>query len=230
MPLSSESTTHSPVILDKELAREVAHELLAISSIQLNIEKPFTWVSGIKAPVYCDNRRINSYVETRRFITSAFVKLIVEHFPEVEVIAGVATGGIPMGILVAERMDLPFIYVRQAPKEHGMMRQVEGECAEGSKVVLIEDHVSTGGSSMKAVNGLLNANLEVLTLISIMTYNFNKAIDLFRSNNIKHVSLSDLDTALEQAVKEKMLTTEQAENILAFREDPSSWKRNIAIK
>lgn len=217
-------TTMGSTILDKDIARIVAHELLSISAVQLNVEKPFTWVSGIKSPVYCDNRKVNSFVETRNMVVNSFVKLIKAHFSEVEIIAGVATGGISIGALIAGRMDLPFIYVRQAPKDHGLMRQVEGDYKPGSKVVLIEDHVSTGTSSLNAVKGLLDENLNMLALISIMTYNFKKAIDLFAINNIRHVSLSDLDTILDQAIDENKLTIKQVESILSFRDDPSSWK------
>ena len=218
-------STRSEVILDESLARKVAHELIAISAIQLNVDKPFTWVSGIQSPVYCDNRKITSYVTSRNILVDAFVSLISRHFPDVEVIAGVATGGIPMGILIADRMKLPFIYVRQEPKEHGLMRQVEGDYNDGAKVVLIEDHVSTGGSSLKAANGLLNAGLHVLALISIMTYNFHQAKELFKQNGIPHYSLSDLDTALETALAEGQLSQEAVTSVLSFRDDPKSWKQ-----
>jgi orotate phosphoribosyltransferase len=217
-------TAKNSTIIDTDIAHTIAHELLAISAVQLNVETPFTWVSGIKSPVYCDNRKINSYVETRNIVTNAFVKLIKDHFSNVEIIAAVATGGIPIGALVADRMGLPFIYVRQAPKNHGLMRQIEGDFKIGSNVVLIEDHVSTGSSSLNALNGLLNENLNVLALISIMTYNFKKAIELFAENKIRHVSLSDLDTVLEQATQEHKLTDKQVESVLSFREDPASWK------
>lgn len=218
-------TTKSSVILDTEIAKVVAHELLSISAIQLNVDNPFTWVSGIKSPVYCDNRRVNSHVHTRNIIADSFVKIIGQHFHNVDIIAGVATGGIPMGILIAERLKLPFIYVRQEPKEHGLMRQVEGDFEVGSNVVLIEDHVSTGGSSLKAADGLLKEDLNLLALISIMTYNFKQALNLFKEHQINHYSLSDLDTTLDQALSEGILSIEQVNNILSFREDPKSWKK-----
>ncbi|MGB4846714.1 MAG: orotate phosphoribosyltransferase [Saprospiraceae bacterium] len=224
MGITRNTTQQPSVILDKNLARIVAHELLSISAIQLNVEKPFTWVSGIKSPVYCDNRKVNSHVTTRNIIADSFVKLITNNFRDIEVIAGVATGGIPMGILIADRLKLPFVYVRQEPKEHGLMKQVEGDYSVGQNVILIEDHVSTGGSSLKAVNGLLHEGLNVLALVSIMTYNFNTAIDLFMDHSIKHVSLSDLDTVLDQALLEKRLTEEQVESVLIFRSEPKSWK------
>ncbi|MEO6132189.1 MAG: orotate phosphoribosyltransferase [Saprospiraceae bacterium] len=225
MDLLMDIPKQASVILDQNLAKKVAHELLSISCVQLNVEHPFTWVSGIKSPVYCDNRKIVSHVETRIIIADSFVTLIAHHFKDVEVIAGVATGGIPMGVLIADRLKLPFIYVRQEPKEHGLMRQVEGDYTAGSKVVLIEDHVSTGGSSMKAIQGLLNADLKVLALISIMTYNFQEALGLFNREGINHVSLSDLDTVLDQALTEKRLTSEEADSIFSFRSDPKNWKK-----
>ena len=137
-------------------ARDVAKELLHLGSVSFNVDSPYTWVSGIKSPVYCDNRKIYSDVRVRRKVVRAFQNLIEDQFPDVEIIAGVATGGIPCGILIAENMNLPFIYVRQAPKEHGLMRQVEGSFTAGDKVVLIEDLISTGGSSLKAIQGLRN--------------------------------------------------------------------------
>jgi orotate phosphoribosyltransferase len=223
MELLMETSKGTSVILDKDLARVVARELISISAVQLNVEKPFTWVSGIKSPVYCDNRRINSFVDARNVVADAFVKLIKNHFSNVEVIAGVATGGIPMGILVAERLNLPFIYVRQAPKDHGLMKQVEGHYKKGSKVVLIEDHVSTGGSSLNAVKGLLDEDLEVLALISIMTYNFKTTKGFFAYHQVNHVSISDLDTILEEAVNIGTLNATEAQRIIEFRDNPDSW-------
>ena len=130
-----------------------------------------------------------------------------------------------MGILVADRLKLPFVYVRQAPKEHGLKRQVEGECATGSKVVLIEDHVSTGGSSLNAIEGLWKENLELLALISIMTYNFPAAINLFKEHKVKHVSLCDLDTVLHVAGEENTIPAQQIESIFSFRDNPKEWRR-----
>ena len=129
-----------------------------------------------------------------------------------------------MGVLIADRMELPFIYVRQAPKEHGLMRQVEGEYAHGAKVVLIEDHVSTGGSSLNAINGLLKEGLDVMALISIMTYSFRKTMEFFQDHQVQHVSLSNLDTVLEQATAEGLITADQAKKIYAFRDNPEAWQ------
>ncbi len=217
------TSTINRVVLSDEIASTVAHELLAISAVQLNVDQPFTWVSGIKSPIYCDNRKINSHVTSRNKVVDAFVELITTHFSNVETVAGVATGGIPMGVLIADRLKLPFIYVRQVPKEHGLKKQVEGDYEPGAKVILIEDLISTGGSSMKAVSGIKNDGLHLLALISIMTYNFKEALDLFPNNDVKHVSLTDLDALLNQALKEERLTKEQADRVLVFRENPARW-------
>lgn len=204
-------------------AGEVAKHLLSIGVIEFNVAQPFTWVSGIKAPVYCDNRKINSDVEARSFIADTFIKVIEKNYPEVEAIAGVATGGIPQGMLIADRMRLPFVYVRQAAKGHGKMQQVEGSFHRGEKVVLIEDHISTGGSSFKAVKGLGSAGLDMLGLISIMTYGFKSAETLFENNNVNYLSLCDLDTVLEVAHNEGRISREEQESVLAFLRDPKRW-------
>lgn len=199
-------------------SKNVADILLNLGAVQLNTEQLFTWVSGIQSPIYCDNRKINSDVLGRKVIVNAFVDLIQEQFKDVEIIAGVATGGIPMGVLIADRMNLPFIYVRQAPKEHGLMKQVEGAYKQGSKVVLIEDHISTGGSSLKAIEGLRNEKLDVLSLISIMTYGFSEASSLFERNKITQWSLCDLDSIVSVALERGLINTSQKMKILAFRD------------
>ncbi|MDZ4758285.1 MAG: orotate phosphoribosyltransferase [Bacteroidota bacterium] len=207
-------------------AISVAETLLDIDSIQLKVSDPFTWVSGIESPIYCDNRRVNSYVEVRNKLVSCFVDLIREKFPQVEVIAGVATGGIPLGVLIADRMELPFIYARQAPKEHGLKRQVEGDYTDGQKVVLIEDHISTGGSSLIAINAIRAVNLNLLGLVSIMTYNFKAAKDQFAENNVNFYSLCDLETILDVSIKRGSITEEEKNSILEFKANPSTWGTN----
>ena len=206
-------------------AKEVAKRLLSLGSVQLNLKDKFTWASGIISPIYCDNRKIISNVAVRNFMTDTFVKVIEKYYPDVEVIAGVATGGIPLGILVADRLKLPFIYVRQAPKEHGLKRQVEGDFKKGDKVALIEDLISTGGSSFKAVEGLRNEGLEMLGLISIMTYGFKKAELLFNDHDVKYLSLCDLDAIVEVACSEGSISEEDKTAILAFRDYPEAWSK-----
>ncbi len=213
---------HSTKISDS--ANIIAQNLLAIHSVQFNVKEPFTWVSGIKSPVYCDNRKINSDVAVRNIAVDAFVKLIKDRFNDVEIIAGVATGGIPLGILIADRLNLPFIYVRQAPKEHGLKKQVEGAFKANNKVVLIEDHISTGGSSLKAIDALRANELNVLALVSVMTYGFNAATNLFSENNIEQQSLCDLDTILDVAQSIGNIDLLEKEEILKFRSSPKTWK------
>jgi orotate phosphoribosyltransferase len=198
-------------------AKIIAKNLLQLEAVQLNTENPFTWASGIKSPIYCDNRKINSDIEVRNIVANAFVKLITDNFPNVAIIAGVATGGIPMGMLIADRMKLPFIYVRQVAKEHGLMKQVEGSYKPGSKVVLIEDLISTGGSSLKAVQGLRNENLELLSLISIMTYGFQSARQLFESEHINQWSLCDLDAIIEVSHEMGSISDADRDLIVKFK-------------
>ncbi len=211
-------------LLDHDIAEAVAEQLLKIGAVKLSIAQPFTWVSGIKSPVYCDNRKINSYVEPRRLIADAFVTIIKKQYPNVDSIAGVATGGIPMGILIAERLDLPFIYVRQEAKKYGLMKQVEGDYKEGDRTVLIEDLVSTGGSSLKALNGILNANIKVEALFSIMTYNFKASQELFKENSVNYNSLTDLDTVLKVAESNGSLSKAEVSEVIQFRASPKEWK------
>lgn len=206
-------------IIGSSHSQEIANSLLEIGSIQINVESPFTWVSGIQSPIYCDNRKINSFVSVRTQVVNAFVEIVRNNFREVEVIAGVATGGIPFGVLVADRLGLPFIYVRQEPKEYGLLRQVEGDFSKGQKVVLIEDHISTGKSSIKAVQGIRNAGLDLICLLSILTYGFEKAESRFNEDGITHTSICDLDLLLNVALKKGVISKNQMENIIQFRND-----------
>jgi len=196
----------------------VAKHLLRLGSVQLSVDKPFTWASGIKSPIYCDNRKINSDVDARNTVVNAFVELIKTEFADAEVIAGVATGGISFGALIADRLNLPFIYVRQAPKDHGLMKQVEGGFEAGQKTVVIEDLISTGSSSMKAVQGLRDENIKVLGLISIMTYGFKKATKLFDDEKVDQWSLCNLDTMVDVALAQGKISAEDKTAILKFRD------------
>lgn len=204
-------------------AKQIATGLLKIGSVKFNMDEPFTWVSGIRSPIYCDNRIINSHVDARKVVVGAFVQEIERLYPEVEVIAGVATGGIPFASYVAAAMDLPMIYVRERPKEHGMKKQIEGEAHANAKVVLIEDHISTGGSSLKAAAAIKNEGLDLLGLISIMQYGFGTAFQRFSDAQVKFSSLCDLDTVVEVAVSEGSLTADDRTSILKFKADPSGW-------
>lgn len=203
----------------------IAEYLLEIGAVKFNVENPFTWVSGIRSPIYCDNRIINSKVKVRKAVIDEFTKIISEYYlQDINTIAGVATGGIPYGVLTADRLDLPFIYVREKRKEHGLKKIVEGEFSAGDKVVLIEDHISTGISSRKAVQGLREEGLVLVSLISIMTYGFAEADKQFKEENIEHASLCDLDTVLEVAQKNGRLSNADVKTILDFRESPATWK------
>lgn len=204
-------------------SKQIAHDLLQLGAVQLNVKEPFTWVSGIKAPIYCDNRVVNSDPKIRRRVVDAYVELIKEKFSDVEVIAGIVTGGLPFGSLIADRLDLPFIYVRQKPKEHGLKKQVEGFYVNGAKVVVIEDHISTGGSSIVAIEALQSEQLQILGLVSIMTYGFDKATKAFSDHNIEQYSLCNLDIVLEVALEEGRINGADKDSILAFRRVPEKW-------
>ncbi len=198
-------------------SRVVAKNLLELGAIQLDPDFGFTWASGIKSPIYCDNRKINSNVEVRKIVVKAFVDLITKEFPDVEIIAGVATGGIPFGILIADKMDLPFIYVRQEPKGHGLMKQVEGSYQSGDKIVVIEDLISTGGSSFKAIQGLREQELNILSLVSVMTYGFKTAMELFEKEGVNQWSLCDLDTIVDVAFETNRIGLKDKEVLLEFK-------------
>lgn len=215
-------TMNAPAGISED-AKQLASGLLKIGAVKFNMDSPFTWVSGIKSPIYCDNRMINSHVDVRKEVIAAFAREIKRRYANVEVIAGVATGGISFASLIAGMLDLPMIYVREKAKEHGMMKQIEGEVPEGSRVVLIEDHISTGGSSLKAATAIKNAGLELLGLISIMQYGFDVARARFQEENVAFSSLCDLDTVVEVAVDKGILTKADRDSITTFRKDPAGW-------
>jgi orotate phosphoribosyltransferase len=208
-------------------SKTIARSLLEIGAVKLNLDELFTWTSGIKSPIYCDNRIINSKVEVRDSVISEFSNTVATKYGlHPDIIAGVATGGMTYGVLIASRLNLPFIYVRSERKEHGLKKVVEGYYEPGSKVVLIEDHISTGKSSLKAVEHLREEGLEVICLLSIMTYGFKEADKLFSENNVHHASICDLDTILEVAKEEGILNQEQVQTILEFRDSPKTWGPN----
>ncbi|MDH4092645.1 MAG: orotate phosphoribosyltransferase [Cyclobacteriaceae bacterium] len=215
-----------PIIkVQEEMAGKVAAMLLQIQAIKLSAEKPFIWSSGWKSPIYCDNRLSLSYPEIRKFIRDGLVKAIQENFFTAESIAGVATAGIAQGALVAESLDLPFIYVRPKPKAHGMENLIEGRIVKGQKVVVVEDLVSTGGSSLKAVQALREAGYEVLGMVSIFNYGFDIATHNFYEANVSLVSLSDYNSLLKYALELKYITSDQVISLKAWRVDPSNWKK-----
>ena len=207
--------------MKSELA--VAEKLLQINAVKLNSQNPFTCASGWKSPIYCDNRKILSYPDTRDYIKSEMSALIFETFEQAESIAGVATAGIPHGAMVADLLKLPFIYVRSKPKEHGMGNQIEGVLTEGQKVVVIEDLISTGKSSMEAIEAIKNAGGEVLGLVSVFTYQFNIAKELFEKENIPTYSLSNYSALIEIALQKNIISENEMALLQDWRENPSEW-------
>jgi orotate phosphoribosyltransferase len=215
-----------PIIkVQEETAAQVAEMLLTIQAIKLNTEKPFTWSSGWKSPIYCDNRLSLSYPEIRQHIRDGLVQAIRENFFTAESIAGVATAGIAQGALVAESLNLPFLYVRPKPKDHGMENLIEGKITKGQKVVVVEDLVSTGGSSLKSVQALRDAGFDVLGMVSIFNYGFDIATRNFYDANTSLISLSDYSQLLKFALDKKYITDEQLTSLKAWRVDPSNWRK-----
>ena len=205
----------------------VVLNLLQINAIKLNPANPFTWASGWRSPIYCDNRRTLSYPAVRNIICDKFTELIIEKYPSVDVIAGVATGAIAHGMLVADRLNLPFIYVRSAPKKHGLENLVEGDVKAGQKVVVIEDLVSTGQSSLAAVEALRNAGCEVLGMVAIFTYEFNQATENFLRSNIKLNTLASYSQMIDVAIEQKFVKSEHLNLLKSWRNDPENWGKQI---
>ena len=208
-------------LFDSELSKEIAQCLLDVEAIKLQPDNPFTWASGWKSPIYCDNRVSLSFPEARTRIKEVLVRLIRNEYPEVEAIAGVATAGIPQGALVAEALELPFIYVRSKSKGHGLTNKIEGKVVKGQKVVVLEDLVSTGGSSLAAVDALNDAGVNVLGMTAIFTYAFPKAEENFVNKNIRLVVLSDYPTLLSIGG----INEETKKLLSAWRESPETWKQ-----
>src|SRR5690606_2772314 len=214
-----------PIIkVQEETAAPIAEMLLKIQAIKLNTRKPFTWSSGWKSPIYCDNRLSLSYPEVRKAIKDGIIEVIRENFFTAEAIAGVATAGIAHGALVADGLDLPFLYVRPKPKEHGMENLIEGRVVKNQKVVVVEDLVSTGGSSLKAVAALRSAGFKVLGMVSVFNYGFDLATKNFYEADVSLISLSDYGHLLSQAVAEKYIKEDELVSLKAWRVDPAHWK------
>ena len=207
----------------ESLQVEVAQLLLQINTIKVQPTLPFTWASGWKSPIYCDNRKILSYPHARSIIRDRFVEVIKQQYPEAEVIAGVATGAIAHGALVAEKLGLPFIYVRSEPKSHGLENLIEGDLGVGQKVVIVEDLVSTGGSSLKAANAVSDFGGEVLGMVAIFTYEFPQAQNNFAKAGLTLTTLSRYQVLIEQALKMGRVTEDEIQKLMLWREDPASW-------
>lgn len=211
------------MILNDESALRVAEFLLQIKAIKLQPNKPFTWASGWKSPIYCDNRITLSYPQVRTYIRQQFVDAINEKYGKPDVIVGVATGGIAQGALVAQEMGLPFAYVRSEAKKHGMTNMIEGAVEKGQSVVIIEDLVSTGGSSLKALETLREAGCDVKGMAAIFTYGFETADENFKKAKCSLLTLSDYDTLIKQALQSKYITENDMKSLQEWRINPSEW-------
>ncbi len=201
----------------------VAGKLLQVEAVKLSPAKPFTWASGWKSPIYCDNRRVLSFPFIRDFIKSEMCNVVFEQFPEAGLLAGVATAGIPWGAMAADQLKLPYIYVRPKPKEHGLGNQVEGFYEPGQKVAVIEDLVSTGKSSLQVVDVLRNAGLEVVGMVSIFTYGFDVAVKAFADAGIRYASLTDYATLIGLAVDKGIVSAEMKDVLMQWSKDPAGW-------
>ena len=213
------------MITNKDRALKVAEFLLQIKAVKLNPNEPYTWASGWQSPIYCDNRKTLSYPQIRTFIRQAYTEIIREEFGSPEVIAGVATGGIAQGALIAQELGVPFIYVRSSAKGHGMQNMIEGDFVEGQSVVVIEDLVSTGGSSLKAVEALREAKMNVKGMVAIFDYGFDIAKNNMAEANVTLSTISDYDHLIEEAVKLGYVKESDLSSLKEWRNDPANWKK-----
>ena len=200
-----------------------AEKLLNVKAIKLQPSAPFTWASGWKSPFYCDNRKTLSYADLRSFVKIELTRTILENFQDADAIAGVATGAIAQGALVADALNLPFVYVRSKPKDHGLENLIEGELKPGMKVVVVEDLISTGGSSLKAVEAIRNNGCEVVGMVASYTYGFPVAEKAFADAKVKLITLTNYEAVVEQAVKTGYITEDEVEVLHEWRKDPAHW-------
>jgi orotate phosphoribosyltransferase len=210
---------------ETDMKRKIAEHLLSIQAVALQPSNPFTWSSGIKSPIYCDNRLTMSYPEVRRDVARGLAQLIKEKFPEAEIIAGTATAGIPHAAWVSEQLDLPMIYVRSSSKGHGKGNQIEGKAEKNDKVVIVEDLISTGGSSITCAKALREAGCDVLGVVSIFTYEMDKARIAFADSEVPYYSLSDYSTLIEVAEEHQYVTKEELNKLRKWKQNPydESW-------
>ena len=208
----------------KTLESIFADKLLKVKAIKLQPTTPFTWASGWKSPFYCDNRKTLSYPDLRSFVKIQTARLILERFPEAEAVAGVATGAIPQGAMVADTLNMPFVYVRSKPKDHGLENLIEGELKPGTKVVVVEDLISTGGSSLKAVEAIRNYGCEVVGMVASYTYGFDVAEKAFKDANVELVTLTNYEAVVAQALATGYIKEEDVELLNQWRKAPSEWQ------
>ena len=208
---------------NEETALTISEYLLQIKAIKLNNTNPFTWASGLKSPIYCDNRITLSYPKIRNYIRQEFVKIINEEFGDADVIAGVATGGIAQGALVAQELGLPFVYIRSSKKSHGMSNKIEGVVESGQSVIVVEDLISTGKSSLNAVSALRDAGCRVMGMIAIFSYNLDIAKKNFEKFEVPLFTLSDYDTLIKKAVEDDYISDADVFSLIKWRENPKKW-------
>jgi orotate phosphoribosyltransferase len=211
------------MLYNKEIAIKVSESLLQIKAIKLNVKEPFTWASGMRSPIYCDNRKTLSFPKIRTFLRQQFVEAIHDKFGTVDLIAGVATGAIAHGALVAQELGLPFVYIRSSEKKHGLENKIEGHYEVGQSVVVIEDLVSTGKSSLNAVEALSNAGCKVKGMVAIFSYNLQKAKDNFKNADCPLYTLSDYDELIRQAIEGSYIPESELKSLVTWRKDPENW-------
>lgn len=209
------------------LEKLTADKLLSIRAIKLQPSNPFTWASGWKAPIYCDNRKLISYPKIRTYIKTQLSRLVMENFPEADAIAGVATGAIATGAMVADVLGLPFVYIRSTPKDHGLENLIEGELKPGSKVVVVEDLVSTGSSSLKAVDAIRKDGSEVVGMVANFTYGFPVATNNFEKADVKLLTLTNYEAVLAEALRTDYIAEEDLETLQEWRTAPAEWGKNL---
>lgn len=208
-----------------KLEKIFAEKLLKIKAIKLQPNDPFTWASGWKSPFYCDNRKTLSFPDLRTFVKIELSRLVAEEFSDADAVAGVATGAIAQGALVADTLGKPFVYVRSKPKDHGLANLIEGDLQPGMKVVVVEDLISTGGSSLKAVEAIRNAGCEVVGMVASYTYGFSVAEEAFRQANVRLVTLTNYEAVLDVALATGYITEDQIPTLNAWRKDPANWRK-----
>jgi orotate phosphoribosyltransferase len=213
------------MILNKDTAKKTAEHLLQIKAIKLNPNEPFNWASGWKSPIYCDNRITLSYMSVRVFLKQEIAKIVELEYGKPDVIAGVATGAIAIGVLVAQELGVPFVYVRPEPKKHGRKNQIEGYLESGQNVVVIEDLISTGNSSLNAVDALKEAGAVVKGMVAIFSYGFEVADKNFEEKNVRLATVSNYDSLLEQALDSSYINEEELITLNDWRKNPSEWKQ-----
>ena len=211
------------MVLDKKVAEQTVNYLTQINAIKLNTKKPFTWTSGIKSPIYCDNRLILSFPDVRKYVADKMTEIVENKYGKDISIAGVATGAIAIGAMIAERLNLPYAYVRPEPKEHGLKNQIEGNIKKGSNIVVIEDLISTGKSSLNAINALKSEGYNVMGMLSIFSYNFQFANKKFEDENISINSLSDYNSLVNLIQSEGTLDSNEISRLKKWRENPKTW-------